>query len=282
MNTLPKCLTLGLAAFAALPLTGCTFQTRPGLTVTDHRTPDRDGYSIAATTAEGEIKGRHVLGNPIPLPETRTLLIPYVVESDKGMFDDDDPFANRGGTETYATLHANTRVARDRNRANAFRVNARWHNAFFRDMDTGEDWMLLDERGVISLAQSVPDDPSTDTNEGLVAFVATIDDTNQDGRMDNRDARVVILTDADGRDPRIISPRDAQVLAFRYQADSKTLWLDILRDSNGDLAFKADDDRLPYLCRPLDDRAASPVIALDTIDRARTLLSEGEEISAAE
>ncbi|MEO1716318.1 MAG: hypothetical protein AAFR76_04330 [Planctomycetota bacterium] len=251
----------------------------------DERETDRDGFSIAPTTAKGTVRGRQILGDPIPLPQTSTLLIPFMVQSEKGLFDDGDPFANSGGTQTRGRLvtHQHQLLARDVRRADRFRSRVRWHNAFFRDTETGEDWMLVDERGVISLTQSFPDDDSTEyINEGLVAFVATLDDTNNDGTLDNRDARVLILTDDDGRNPRVVSPRDAQVLSFTYQPQTNTLWLEVLRDSDGDLAFKPDDDRLPYLCTPSTGEPATPVIALDTIERARALLGESEELSLSE
>ncbi|MEL6796854.1 MAG: hypothetical protein AAFO89_08520 [Planctomycetota bacterium] len=271
--------------FPAL-LGACTFATSgPRVSISDERETDRDGFSIAPTTAKGTVRGRQVLGDPIPLPRTSTLLIPFMVQSEKGLFDDGDPFANSGGTQTRGRILSlqDAHLTRNPRTADRFRSRVRWHNAFFRDTETGEDWMLLDERGVISLTQSFPDDQSTALmNEGLVAFVATLDDTNNDGTLDNRDARVLILTDDDGRNPRVVSPRDAQVLSFTYRPQTNTLWLEVLRDADGDLAFKPDDDRLPYLCTPSTGEPATPVIALDTIERARALLRESEELSLSE
>ncbi|MCC6678958.1 MAG: hypothetical protein IT436_17675 [Phycisphaerales bacterium] len=152
--------------------------------------------------------------------------------------------------------------------------NVRWHNVLARDLDSGEEWMILNTRGVIGRFQLLgfwSDAEKQFVTAGL-AFVAVIADTNQDGSLDDRDARALIIADASGRNPRVVSPRDAQVWEVSYDAPTASVFAMIATDTNRDGRFDFNDVAVPYVIRPELEEAARPVVSDDLTKRAQSLL----------
>jgi hypothetical protein len=248
-----------LAVLSAAVLQGC------------HHSSGIDPRTVATTTATGEIEGRPTLGLPTPIPGQQSLLIPFAVENTKGLFEDDDPYT-RGGVD----YDCSPRTSSISHQGAGFGGSVRWHNAIVRDLKTGEQWPILNRRGIIGQWQALtfqrrPDAP---WETRAILFIAVLEDTNKDGLLDDRDSRQVILADADGRNARLVTAPDAQVWSTQFDAERDTLYLQVATDTNADGAFTRDDAALPHMLALASQDSASPIISGDLITRVRSLLSD--------
>jgi hypothetical protein len=235
--------------------------------------PKRDPHSFARTKSEGGVEGRPTLGLPISIPGQPTLLVPFAVESEKGWFESRDPYA-RGRYGTYDALARTSTSLAVAAPGYAHQSDVRWHNALFRDVTSGEQWPLLTRRGIVSRwqilgLQSKREEPF---QTRALLFIAVLDDSNRDGLLDDLDARVAILTDPDGRRPRVITPPDAQVWGASYDVEKNLIFLQVVRDTTGDGRFAYDDLAAPCMT-PADAQApAMPVISDESRAAAERLL----------
>jgi hypothetical protein len=232
-----------------------------------------DQHTISSTSATGQVAGRPTLGQPIPVPGQPTVLVPFAVESEKGLFEKDDPYL-RGGVQQQRLSYL-TSVETPRSYTSG---SVRWHNAIIHDPKTGEEWPILDRRGIIGQWEVFGKPAKQDQPfvSRAILFIAVLDDTNHDGLLDDRDARVAILTDADGRHPRIVSPANAQVWDASYDAEHDTIFLRVATDSNGDGRFTFEDEALPYALAADATTPAKPVITAATLDRVKQWLTDKE------
>jgi hypothetical protein len=154
----------------------------------------------------------------------------------------------------------------------------RWHNAIARDLATGQEWLFLDRRGVISRFEVIQESAwtrssRTATKPWGMLYLATTDDTNADGVLDRFDARVAMLTDADGHNPRAITPANMQVVGLRMLINQPILLLTVRRDTNADKRFDVGDDSEPYIIDlRTPDRVARPLLSDDSKQAAERLL----------
>jgi hypothetical protein len=235
-----------------------------------------DPHSLAPTTINQQIVGRTTLAMPIPIPGHATVLIPFAIESEKDWFQTKDPYAVGGyapasvAASRYESADAQS-IALCYNRGGS----VRWHNAIIRDLKSGDEWSILDKRGVISSWQMCgpqPRLPIESFKTTVLVFLATIDDTNHDGVLNDLDARVAIDTDADGRHPRIVSPPNAQVWSTVYDAENSRIYLMVVADTNGDGKYDFNDAPVPYVCDPSAPGAATPAVSKDTLRKMKALL----------
>jgi hypothetical protein len=239
--------------------------------------PAVDRSTIAPTDASGQIEGRTTLGEAIPIPGRSSVLVPFAVETWKGLFQRDDPF-QRDSVASKA-LHGMSGLY-DPYVGRSLGGEVRWHNAVLHDLKSGEEWSILQQRGVISQWQVLGKPPRTgprgEADEPFVSrallFMATIDDTNKDGLLDDRDARVAILTDGDGRKPRIVTARNAQVWNVFYDPELDQIFLRVADDTNRDGSFTFSDEAMPMALALKGQDAAKPVISDDSLRRVRALL----------
>ncbi|HYF16093.1 MAG TPA: hypothetical protein VD971_13570 [Phycisphaerales bacterium] len=242
---MPRCSVAVL--LAAVVLAACTPARRVAQAPTISKTP-----------AEGDVRGRPRLGAPIPLPESSTVLVPFAVESAKGLFEDDDPYTRRGGVESGRANYRGGPPPR----------GVRWHNVIAKDTASGDEWMILTRRGVIGEWYAGLGAAS------VVVFVAVVDDTNGDGVLNNLDARVAIATDANARNPRIVTPTDAQVWGVSAMADSRTLCFTVAQDTNRDGRIDSYDTSAPWVWRLGSDQNATPLVSDAIRERAEQLLTD--------
>lgn len=225
--------------------------------------------TIARTSASGVVEGRPSLSMPIPLPGQTTCLIPFAIEDRKGWFEDRDPFT-RGG-------YADTRYAGPAS-VNAMLYSSggssRWHNAIVHDMKTGEEWPVLERRGVISRYEAFirRDRPEDEPVSVALVFIATVEDSNSDGALDDRDATVAVVADGDGRRPRAVTPARAQVWSSAYDARLGLIYLYVVADTNGDGQYTPDDSPMPYVLDPRGDGPAQPLVSSESRARVERLL----------
>jgi hypothetical protein len=238
-------------------LAGCATQDR------------RDPHTITKTSSAGAVEGRPTLGRAIPVPGQPTVLVPFAVESVKGLFEKDDPYRR---STLYSTV--------DRSVAGyafeqPYAQDVRWHNAIFRDLHTGDEWVLLSRRGIISRYEPILQARERDKPPVARAllFTAVLDDTNHDGLLDDLDARVAILTDADGRHPRVVTPPDAQVWSAAYDPQKDIILLYIARDTTGNGRFDTEDEPAPYWVDAGGNGPARPIVGAGSLAAVRSLLA---------
>jgi hypothetical protein len=236
-------------------LVGCNSYRAPAPTSTA-LTVDR--ATISTTPTRGPIDGRSTLGMPMPVPGQQTCVVPYAVMGEKGMLERDDPYV-RGGVQEVARASSGFVEG-----TRTYGASVRWHNAVVRDLANGDQWPILDRRGVIErwfvFGRSESD--KTGFVSRALVFIATIDDSNRDGMMDNRDNRVAILTDGAGRRPRIVTPPDRQVWNVSYDPTSDAIYFLVAQDTTREgSTIGTRDEAVPYVLRLSDPGPAQPVVS---------------------
>lgn len=222
---------------------------------------ERSGFTLASTPAEGPVKGVPTWGTPFPLEGTETRVIPFARQEVRWLLGDKDHFAERGeeararpGWTGAATFVVSEQL--------------RWHNAVLQDMTTGEEWLLLEERGVVSRwwaqLQVAEERPSRVT---ALVFAVTTEDTNGDGTLDDRDGMRAIVTDPDGRSPRDVTPPATKLASVRIDGD--TIFLNVRHDDDGDGDFEDREWSEPYVLGVGEEGPARPLVGRDV--RARML-----------
>ncbi len=230
--------------------------------------PTKDDHSITRTPVSGEIAGRPTFSMPIPVPGHSTCIIPYALEERKGISQDPDPY-------TRARLaRASAASIADPWKGGFHHGGVRWHNAVVRDMRTAEEWTILEQRGIISQWHALGPSPKQDQpfKSAALLFIATTADTNRDGVLDDLDANHAISAAGDGRNPRPISPPNAQVWGTLYDEHSGLIYLYIVTDTSGDGAFTTDDAGTPYVLDPRSTEPAKPVLSDQIRQRVESLL----------
>ncbi|MCW5756058.1 MAG: hypothetical protein KIT54_02360 [Phycisphaeraceae bacterium] len=232
-------------------------------------------HTISTTTTDVPVVGRAALQRPVEVPGRAVVVVPFVLESEKGMFERDDPFQRRGSMPPAShggpTWLENASLGA-RNGATYAAGQVRWHNAFIRDLDRNEEWMVLDRRGVITSLAFLSPPRTTPQEITNLLFLATTEDTNGDGYLNSLDARRLWLAEGDGRNPRPITPAGAYVLRVWIDWQYENLYAQVLFDSDGDGRFTDADEAMPWMLRLGLDDVARPVIDAELVSRARRLL----------
>jgi hypothetical protein len=229
----------------------------------------RDPHTIAKTSADGVIEGRPTLGVPISIPGHPTVLVPFSVESHQWFFESQDPY--RAGGVPYESARM---TARSIAWMPHYGGGVRWHNAIFRDTRSGEEWPLLERRGIVAQYQVLGHPPREDEHfvSRALLFIVVLEDTNRDGVLNDQDARVAILTDGDGRNPRIITPREGQVWGARYDPALDMLFLQVAMDTSGDGRYTFEDVATPWAVAITSRDTAAPLLSRAMVERAQSLL----------
>lgn len=249
----------------AMVVGGCLFAALLTACETQGRRVDSRGPTISQTGAMGVVDGRPRFADPITLDGSSTILIPFVMESSKGPFDDEDPYT-RGG-EPLASRARSSEVASSGYFDSLapypnFR-SVRWHNAVCKDTMSNVEWTILSERGVIGAWYRFAN---------AMMFIAVLDDTNNDGKLNDLDARVAIFTERDGRNPRIVTPRNAQVWSLSFDSTADRFNFIIAEDTNKDRRFTKLDVSSPWSLARTSNTEAVPLISSETREKVQSLL----------
>ncbi len=243
-----------ILSLAAVPfLTGCeVHRLQSGAmpaTEVQHWSNSRDRVPVAMPTT-GKVEGVPTYGSPFQLPGHMTWISSLVITKNSSFFRDSDPYSEGG-------LAGSGMASADAALPPQFRsIEVRWHDAVFTDGRGGDSWPLLGQRGFVSHWWLMLDYTDGVPISQLSIFSAVIDDTNGDGLLDNKDAAVAILTDADGRNPHVVTPRHLQLASMRYMAKSKLIGFEMREDANKDGKFASDEPVRFYF---LDQSMTSPV-----------------------
>lgn len=238
--------------------------------------PQPEDHVIAETPVgpDQAVEGRLTLEQPIDLIATTTVLVPVSIGVRSKDSAKEDGFGarlplaeSRATADSWRGDGSYGRVA-DR--------HVRWHNAVFVDTTTGNQWTLLQERGVVSSWRQYGQPAMTDSRgvqiparPGLQVFEVTTKDGDGDGRLTDQDPLVVMVTKPDGREPQVVSPPDAQVWGVRWDAADGDLYLLVVRDANGDHRFTTDDPPTVYAWREGSAGPAEPLIRDDVLTSVR-------------
>lgn len=255
----PRALLTISLTLPPLALAACASSTTGGR-------PVQDDHSITKTSTSGALDGRPTLGMPIGIPGEHTVIIPFSIETKKGWFEPEDPYAQaRRRANLYPSDVSPWQPS-------GWHAGARWHNAIIADLESGERWAILQSRGVINryevLIHATPQ-PITHKSVGIV-FIATTTDGNGDGMLDARDPMVAILTDADGRNPRTITPADAQVWGISHDDANGRAAFYVVPDTDKDGAYTTEDEGEPWVIS-LSQASGQAVPIIDAALRARLL-----------
>lgn len=239
----------------------------------------KNDLTISKTTVGESVQGRAALERPIGLPGHEVVLVPFVMEDEKGWFQSDDPYKRRGSVVqsrssrgvAYDTWLENASLD-SRSGATYAARGVRWHNAFGRDLSNDERWMLLDRRGVISSVAFLTPPRTPERSVWAVMFLATTEDTNGDGLLDSLDARRAWMADGDARNPRVVTPEGMLVVRSWIDWEREYVYFQLLGDTDGDGKFSDADESAPWLLKMGDRGVARPLIDDATMDAARGLL----------
>ena len=237
----------------------------------------KSDLTISKTTVGESVQGRAALERPIGLPGHEVVLVPFVMENEKGWFQSDDPYKRRGtmpsmrsGIKHDSWLETASRDSRSG--ASYAATGVRWHNAFGRDLSNDERWMLLDRRGVISSVAFLTPPRSPEWRVWAVMYLATTEDTNGDGLLDSLDARRAWMADGDARNPRVVTPEGMLVVRSWIDWEREYVYFQLLGDTDGDGKFSDADESAPWLLKMGDRGVAQPLIDDATMREARDLL----------
>jgi hypothetical protein len=244
-------------------LAGCT----SGITGRSGGPPP--SYGQSPTPVTGLVEGRATLAMPFVVPGSSTCLVPLSIERRDSFWRDNDPFSSGGWASQRRAVPS---VTDGSVRTTPSPISVRWHNVAFIDTRTGEQWLLVSERGVISamlLGGRWVDGKFITTT---IVFLATHEDTDADGMLTDRDAAVAIATDADGRNPRVISPPGTQVWNMRYEPEVNRVFLYLaMPDIAGEYSWVRSP--APYVFAPSEPGGrAHPLVSASLLSHAEGML----------
>lgn len=232
-----------------------------------------DPYTPAPTSTLGPISGRSTLSMPVPIQGSPVILVPYSVETHKWLIEDSDPYSRRDSYK-YGSDSRHHPVRSGDAPFLWWTQEVRWHNAIVIDTESGQQWNLLENRAVVARVWAFgPRVPEAQlVRPSVLLFYVVTRDTNANGQLENNDAGRLLATDGSGRNPRWITPEDAQVWDVSYDPDRDAVYAIVVRDTDRDGNFAFNDEPVPYAFSPRDPGAASPIVSDDLARRVRDIM----------
>lgn len=213
----------------ALPLlTGCNAASRGNLampaTTAPHYGTFWGGRIPAAMPTEGKVGGLPTYGVPHQLPGRNTWISSFVLTKDPWIFRDSDPYSEGGLAGSGISQVERAQPAQLQS------VDVRWHDAVFSNGQGTESWSLLNKRGFISHWWLMIDAVDGAPLSRFSVFSAVVNDTNDDGVLNDKDAVVAILTDGNGRHAEVATPEHMQLAAVHYMPETEMLGFEVRED----------------------------------------------------
>ncbi|MBF0478008.1 MAG: hypothetical protein HQL26_00860 [Candidatus Omnitrophica bacterium] len=122
--------------------------------------------------------------------------------------------------------------------------NGPCHNLIFINKKTGQSEKLLSSRAYID-AVFFPEKKFSAEEKIKPDFILLkigMKDTNGDGIINNKDILAGYLVGLDGKNLTQITPSEMTMVSWRYDADSKKLFVKVLADVDGDRKFTNEDN----------------------------------------
>jgi hypothetical protein len=150
-----------------------------------------------------------------------------------------------------------------------------YYNLVFIHKKTGEAKSLLESKGFIEGVYFPEKDYRDKTKESPLTFllyrIAMID-TNQDGVLNGKDALSGYISNADGASLVQITPENTKMEWWRYDSESKTLFVKVVNDSNKDKKFKWDDTEALLAVDMMSPKIGKEVISEDIKSKISKIL----------
>lgn len=231
------------------------------------------------------IEGRPTLGMPIQLPESEVFVVPFTIDRPKRWLEDADQFqtSSLSASKMPQSVMPRRQFDQDYSQPGLSRW-VRWHNAVIGGANS-KGKLVLDRKGIISKLEIVGpwvevEDPDREKDDPIeykfvpkaTLFLATLEDSDGDGQLTDRDPNVLIAGDLQAGGLHPITPPNAQVTSTFYNAELNHVLIMVTSDTNGDGFFTVADSAAPYIYTPGDAGVAKPLIdPLLTIKAERLL-----------
>jgi|GEM_PF-1262062 len=217
---------------------------------------------VSNVTVDEAVQGRPSVGSPIAIDKQRVVMLPFALEHQKRWFEDSDHFREKRSGGSMVTGSAYSYGGS----GGSHGYGTRWHNVIFKHLDTGKEWLLLQQRGVITQYKLAGPrekvDDEWDFTPKLLMFSVTNADTDKDGSLTSNDATSLVIADPDGSNIRQVTASGMNCANYRWDEETGLVYLKMVRDSNGDGVFTALDESAPYQFDP--DGTASKAVPMVT------------------
>lgn len=117
------------------------------------------------------------------------------------------------------------------------------YNLVFIHKKSGKAEKLLGERAYIDSVY-FPERkylPGEESQPTFILLKLGNRDTNGDGVINQKDALSAYLVDLDGKNLTQVTPSETNMRSWRYDRDSRRLFIEIIEDTNGDKKFTKED-----------------------------------------
>lgn len=149
------------------------------------------------------------------------------------------------------------------------------YNLVFINKKTGDAKLLLDQKAYIEhiYLPRPPYEPADKTQKPgfLILSIATVD-TNQDGKINAKDATPGYIVNLDGSKLTQVTPDNTQMSQWRYDPESKTLFVEALENLNGDKVFNQDDVTTTLSINTLDPKMGHEVVPDSIKEKVTSIL----------
>jgi len=195
-----------------------------------------NGVAVNPEGDKGKLKTTVEYGLPLPFEESDFFMIPVKLEKKK-QGQEREAVYSKAASKSYGY---DGRVSSYGDAS----YGGPLYNIVFINKQTGESRPLLSQKGFID-GVYFPETKYGKKEEKikptfLLLEIATAD-TNHDGVINEKDASAGFIASVDGIKLTQVTPDNTRMRQWRYDADSKKLFLEIVRDANRDQRFNWDD-----------------------------------------
>jgi hypothetical protein len=218
------------------------------------------------------------LGDPIPIPGTKFVAVPFAVQVD----DEGKSKVGLGPSSIGATLAfydssytESPGILGKHGETGWVGGDVRhWNNVFFRNEQTGDARLLFDRKVVITAAYFPADQPFLRKE---LLFAAVDADTNKDKYINANDAVVLYFATPDGATLTPLTPTaGSQFRGFTLDRTGRVLYARTRKDTDGNGEFTAADETV-LLRVNLDAPAqGTPLLPADLVNRAFEIVVPGK------
>lgn len=153
------------------------------------------------------------------------------------------------GTSDYYVLFLNTKKDRKNAKLSSSPYKSHepynhWNMVFYNDR-TREHHLLSEDR--ILIHETYFENKEKQSNyktkriNGKIIYKATTADFNNDGKLNHKDPKYLLISNEDGRELQAISPEGEDLINYKVKEDG-SMFLSTYRDTNKDLKFERGTD----------------------------------------
>ena len=151
------------------------------------------------------------------------------------------------------------------------------YNLVFIRKNTGESSLLLDRKGYI-LQIYIPEKrlrkKGAEKKPEFILLKMAAADTNHDGKINGKDASPGYLVSLDGTKLTQITPDRTQMGWWRYDSVSKVLFVEAVRDMNGDNKYNWDDPKVMLSVNVNEPKMGQEIVPQGIKDKVEAILKK--------